>query len=590
MPFEGIAKGAESVVRRIRIGQLGSVLDLPFNLKVLIEAGVVKPIAPAKLVAVGTTLRRWGASPAAGIAASAIQRPDSIGLIDDAGELTFAEIESRSNSLARALREQGVKGGESVAVMCRNHRGFVDALFACSKLGATVLLMNTDFAGPQLHGVIEREQPQAIIYDSEFQGLLDGAEEDAPKISRFVSWVEEGDEPTEMTTEDAIAETSDDPLDPPDEASRFIILTSGTTGTPKGAQRDSPTSLAPLAVLLSRIPLRSEGRTVIATPMFHSWGFMHFTLGLALGSTYVLRRKFDPEKTLAAVEENEADALIVVPVMLQRIMELDEDVRSGYELPSLRVTAASGSALPGDLAINWMDSFGDNLYNLYGSTEVAWASIATPEDMREAPGTSGQVPHGTIVKLLDDDENEVADGETGRIFVGNEMAFSGYTGGGGKDVVDGLLSSGDVGHFDEAGRLFIDGRDDEMIVSGGENVFPREVEDVLSNHSAIDEAAVIGVDDEKFGQRLKAFVVLSKGKDLDSDGVKSHVKDNLARYKVPREVEFMDELPRNPTGKVLKRELVEREEGDDSGAGDADDSSSGKKKSKSSKKKASAKS
>ena len=576
MTITGIRKSAEDAVRKVRVGQLGSVVDLPFNLRVLAKAGVVKPINPAKLVAVASTLRRWGASPAAGIAASAIQRPDAIGLIDDAGELTFAELEKRSNALARALSEKGVKGGESVAIMCRNHRGFVDALFACSKLGATVLLMNTDFAGPQLHGVIEREQPQAIIYDSEFQKLLEGADDDAPDLSRFVSWVDEGDDPSEQTTEDAIANTSDEPLDPPNETSRFIILTSGTTGTPKGAQRASPDSLAPLAVLLSKIPLKSERTTVIATPMFHSWGFMHFTLGLALGSTYVLRRRFDPEATLKLIEEHDADALIVVPVMLQRIMELDDEVKDRHDLPSLRITAASGSALPGELAIRWMDNFGDNLYNLYGSTEVAWASIATPEDMRKAPGTAGRVPHGTIVKILDDDGKPVAEGDTGRIFVGNEMAFEGYTGGGGKDVIDGLLSSGDVGHFDEHGCLFIDGRDDEMIVSGGENVFPREVEDVLSDHEAIDEAAVIGVDDEKFGQRLKAFVVLGSGKDLDVDGVKSHVKDNLARYKVPREVEFLDELPRNPTGKVLKRELVEKEE---SGGEDADGDSEGSEES-----------
>jgi len=226
-----------------------------------------------------------------------------------------------------------------------------------------------------------------------------------------------------------------------------------------------------------------------------------------------------------------------------------------YELPSLRITAASGSALPGDLATRWMDAFGDNLYNFYGSTEVGWATIATPEDMRTAPGTSGRPPRGTDVRILDEDGRPLPDGESGRIFVGNEISFEGYTGGGGKDVVDGMLSSGDVGHYDEHGRLFIDGRDDEMIVSGGENVFPREVEDLLAHHEAIDEAAVIGVDDEKFGQRLKAFVVTGSGADLDETAVKDYVRENLARYKVPREVEFMDELPRNPTGKVLKREL-----------------------------------
>ena len=568
----GTAMGA---AKRVQLGQLGSLADLPFNVRSLAGAGVIRPMPPGTLLQVGGALRRWGASPAAGISTAAIRHPDRIGVHDELGSVTFGELDKRSNALARALREAGVESGESVAVMCRNHRGFVDAIFACSKLGATVLLMNTDFAGPQLHGVIEREQPQAIIYDSEFQELLSGAEKEAPDITRFVAWADDGDDVSEPRTEKAIQETSDAPLDPPDEPSRFIVLTSGTTGTPKGAQRASPASLAPLAVLLSKIPLRAEETTMIAAPLFHSWGFMHFSLGLALGSTYVLQRRFKPEAVLGAIEEHGAQALAVVPVMLQRIMELDEEKRSKYDLSSLRVTAVSGSALPGELAIRWMDAFGDNIYNLYGSTEVAWASIATPEDMRRAPGTAGRVPYGTVVKLYDEDGKEVPRGETGRIFVGNEMSFEGYTGGGGKDVIDGLLSSGDVGHFDDNGCLFVDGRDDEMIVSGGENVFPREVEDVLSDHEAIDEAAVIGVDDDKFGQRLKAFVVTSPGKDLDEDGVKSHVKDNLARYKVPRDVEFLDELPRNPTGKVLKRELVEREEGggEDSsnGSGDSDE-------------------
>jgi fatty-acyl-CoA synthase len=210
-----------------------------------------------------------------------------------------------------------------------------------------------------------------------------------------------------------------------------------------------------------------------------------------------------------------------------------------------------------------MDLFGDNLFNLYGSTEVAWATIATPQDLREAPGTAGKPPRGTIVKLFDDDGKPVGRGETGRIFVGNEMQFEGYTGGGNKDVIEGLMSSGDVGHFDDAGRLFVDGRDDDMIVSGGENVFPQEVEDLLSGHEKIAEAAVFGVDDDEFGQRLKAVVVTKGDASLSEDEVKKYVKSNLAGYKVPRDVEFIDELPRNATGKVLKRELKDDGEKDE---------------------------
>ena len=271
----------------------------------------------------------------------------------------------------------------------------------------------------------------------------------------------------------------------------------------------------------------------------------------------MLKRKFDEEATLSLTAQHECTALIVVPVMMQRILELPEETLRQYDLSKLRVVAVSGSALPGGLSDRWMDLFGENVYNLYGSTEVAWASIATPEELRAAPGTAGRPPHGTIVRLYDDDGNPVAEGETGRIFVGNEMQFEGYTGGGSKDDIDGLLSSGDVGHFDEAGRLFVDGRDDDMIVSGGENVFPQEVEDLLSSHDQIAEAAVFGVDDEKFGQRLKAVVVTKGSKKLSEAEVKKYVKSNLAGYKVPRDVEFVDELPRTSTGKVLKRELRE---------------------------------
>jgi|RhiMetdeSRZDD1v2_1073273.scaffolds.fasta_scaffold15170_8 acyl-CoA synthetase (AMP-forming)/AMP-acid ligase II len=546
------------VGRRVKLGRLGPLSDVPFNVRTLAEAGVLRPVRPDKLALMFRVLARWGASPAAGITGAAINHPDEAMLEDEAGTLTFAEVHSRSNALARGLAAEGVHEGDGVAIMCRNHRGFVEATLAVSKLGANGLYMNTAFAAPQLAGVVERESPVALLYDAEFGGLLEQAAEAGSEIGlrRYVSWADGDDEVTDPRLEDLIESSDDRDLDPPGESSRFVILTSGTTGTPKGAQRSQPDTLGPLAAMFSKIPLRAREMTMIAAPLFHSWGFAHFTLGLALTSTYALRRRFDPEETLRATQDSGATALVVVPVMIQRILELSPETLARYDLSSLRVVAASGSALPGELATKWMDTFGENLYNLYGSTEVAWATIATPEDLRAAPGTAGRPPRGTAVRIVDADGNDVAPGKTGRVFVGNEMAFEGYTGGGGKDVLDGLLSSGDVGHFDSDGRLFIDGRDDEMIVSGGENVFPREVEDLLSDHGQIKEVAVIGVEDEQFGQRLKAFVVLSEGADLTPDEIKDHVKSNLARYKVPREVEFLDSLPRNATGKILKRELA----------------------------------
>jgi fatty-acyl-CoA synthase len=311
--------------------------------------------------------------------------------------------------------------------------------------------------------------------------------------------------------------------------------------------------------MLERIPFRTGWRTHVAAPMFHFWGLAQFMLGLMLGSTFVLTRRFDPQGFLDTLRQHDCDAAVVIPVMLQRVLALPEDVRRDYAFPNLKVVAASGSALPGDLAVAWMDAFGDNLYNTYGSTEVSLVSIATPDDMRALPGTAGRPAVSTRLVLVDDDGNEVQAGSTGRIFAGNSMLFEGYTGGGNKEVRDGLMSTGDVGRVDEAGRLLIEGRDDEMIVSGGENVFPQEVEDCLVGHPAVEEAAAIGVDDEAFGRRLRAFVATSG--DVTEDDLKEHVKAHLARYKVPREIVFLDELPRNATGKVLKRELTEWQDG-----------------------------
>jgi fatty-acyl-CoA synthase len=436
--------------------------------------------------------------------------------------------------------------------MCRNHRGFIDATVACSKLGAGALYLNTAFAGPQITDVLQRESPAAVIYDEEFAGLIaDGAAERL----RFIAWSEPGSDPSDPVLEDLIGSTESSDLQPPLSQGRTVILTSGTTGTPKGAPREQPDSLEPSAALYSKIPLRARETTVIAAPMFHSWGLAHFILSLPLASTLVLRRVFDPERTLEDVARHRATALVVVPVMLQRIMELPPETIARLRTNTLRVIALSGSALPGELAIRAMDALGDVLYNLYGSTEVAWASIATPSDLRAAPGTAGRPPKGTVVKLFDGEGREVKAGESGRIFVANEMVFKGYTDGGGKEVIAGLMSTGDVGRFDAGGRLFVEGRDDEMIVSGGENVFPREVEDLLANYGGVEDVAVVGVEDPQFGQRLKAFVVPRNGAQLTEGMIQTHVRENLARYKVPREVVFMDELPRNSTGKILKRQL-----------------------------------
>jgi fatty-acyl-CoA synthase len=500
------------------------------------------------------------------IVAGGIRHGDRLVLIDERGELSYKQLDERSNALANAWLERGLEPGEGVAILARNHRGFLESVFAAAKCGSRIILLNTSFAGPQIREVAEREGTHLLVYDDEYGEML--GDVDLPR-GRFRAWAEDDSSSKDETLDDAIqgADTKAPPR--PGESPRITILTSGTTGTPKGAPRSEPRSLSLIGGLLSKVPFKAREVTELCVPMFHALGFMQAIVGIGLGSTLVIRRRFDPETTLDSLEEHHASAMVVVPVMLRRLVDLGEEEIQKRDLSSLRIIFVSGSALGADLTKRGTKAFGPVIYNLYGSTEVSYATIATPEDQEADPASVGKVVRGSIVKIFDDDGNEVPQGESGRIFVGNQTQFEGYTGGENKEAIDGLISSGDVGHFDENGRLFIDGRDDEMIVSGGENVFPAEVEELLAKHEAIQEAAALGVEDEKFGQRLKAYVVLQEGSELSEDDVKKYVKENLANYKVPREVVFIDELPRNPTGKVLKGELEDQSDGDAEGDDEA---------------------
>jgi fatty-acyl-CoA synthase len=255
------------------------------------------------------------------------------------------------------------------------------------------------------------------------------------------------------------------------------------------------------------------------------------------------------------IDRHKATGLAVVPVMFDRIMDLPDDVRNRYSGRSLRFATASGSRMRPDVVIKFMDQFGDVIYNNYNATEAGMIATATPADLRAAPDTAGTAAGGTEIRIFDNDFTELPPGETGQIFVRSGTLFDGYTSGTTKDFHDGFMASGDLGYLDEAGRLFVVGRDDEMIVSGGENVYPIEVEKTLVAHPGVAEAAVLGVDDEQYGQRLIAFAVLEPNSAATPDELKQHVRENLANYKVPREITILDELPRGSTGKILRNEL-----------------------------------
>jgi fatty-acyl-CoA synthase len=519
------------------------------SLTVLTRRGMLRPVRPDRLVRAGLAFRGWGTTPATPSVVNAITRADQVAVIDADGSLTWGELDRHTNALARAFTELGFEAGGRIGILCRNGIPLVEAMFAAAKLGAHVMMLNTSFSAVELGGVLEREEPRVLVHDEEFTALAEGV---SPAGTRRVVVADRG----RQTLAGLRDEQLESALDPPPEEGRVVILTSGTTGAPKGARIARAAGLEPLAWYLSVVPIQAGSTYLIPAPLYHAHGLGQFTIASALGCTAVLPRAFDAEDTLALIERHRAGVMAAVPTMLKRIMELDPKTHRRYDTSSLRVVVCSGSALDARLARSFMDEFGPVLYNLYGSTEVAWATIATPEDLLRAPGTVGRPPPHTRLEILDEEGNSLPPGSTGHVFVGHDMLFEGYTDPSkDRDRVQGMLTPGDLGHVDEQGRLFIDSREDDMIVSGGENVYPGQVEEVLMGHPDVSDAVVVGVEDERFGQRLVAFVVPRPGAELTQEDVLSFSHEHLARFKIPREVHIREDLPRNALGKVLRREL-----------------------------------
>ncbi|MGK5682561.1 AMP-binding protein [Actinoplanes sp. URMC 104] len=534
--------------------------------------GLLTPGPPHRVVRQFVALRRWKFGLAGELRQAAARSPGRVALIDESGSLTYAQLLDRSSRIASALP---VAPGDRVGLLCRNSAAMVETLIGIATLGADAVLVNTGLSASQLAAVARDQDLRLLVHDADLDpppGVPTLMIDDLvlkiavghrlprpPRVADPTPAPAEidprGGPPTASGPRGDPARATAPPgaparaIKPPARPGRTIVLTSGTTGVPKGARRPTPSGFRPLCSIIDRIPLRAGVRLLDAAPLFHAWGFAGLQIGLALRATIVLRRRFDPADTLETLAAHNCTALIAVPVMLQQIMELP------YRPVPLTVAAVSGSALPGDLATRFMDRYGDVLYNLYGSTEASWASIATPADLRAAPATAGRPPHGTVVAALDEDGRPVPAGTPGRLFVGNEMLFEGYTNGVARELHGGLLAIGDVGHLDEAGRVFVDGRQDDMIVSGGENVFPSEVENLLAALPQVREVAVVGVPDDAYGQRLAAYVVLHDDAALTAEDVRDHVRAHRARYCVPRDVVFLPALPRNATGKVLTREL-----------------------------------
>lgn len=527
--------------------------DRPLRLRAQVagqiaSTGMVRPLRPIRSMKQIGGLAKWGFNLAGGYAAAAGYSPDRVAVVDDRGSRTFGEMHERSRALAGAMADLGLGPGDAVGLLARNHAEMIETMVAAGRVGVDVVLLNAGLSARKIEDIVQGHRLTSVFVDGDLEPLIGYLHGD---IHRYRT---DPRAPGTTTTADLIAQGTNKFRVPPRKG-RLIVLTSGTSGTPKGARRPHPKGFGTVAALLSRIPLRMNDTMLIAAPLFHTWGLAALQLSTALRATVLLPSRFDAEDCLRLIAEHRVSTLIVVPTMVQRIIDLPAAVRERYDTSSLRVVASCGAPLSGTTVLRFSAAFGDVLYNVYGSTEVSWATIADPEDLSISPTTAGRPPLGTKVAVLDQHRRPVPIGATGRIYVGNHMLFDGYVNCPPPEEADGLLDTGDLGYLDVTGRLFIAGRDDEMIISGGENVFPRPVEEALAHLPQISEVAVVGVPDHDFGQRLAAYIVNREGAGLDPDMIRNYIRHRLSRFSVPRDIIFLPALPRGETGKVLKRLL-----------------------------------
>lgn len=517
------------------------------------RSGLISPMSPRASLQITAGMLRWGTSPAVGFSLGAARHPDAVAVIDvdDSTRpyVTFGDLDHLCDTLALSLLDRGIKPGTNVAILGRNSRGFLETITAVSRTGADLIYLNTSSSPEAIDEIIRDHGVALVVRDEEFS---DRIPKGIPTIST--------DAPSGIALLASLPRKGRLPAVP--HHGRHVILTSGTTsGHSRGASRSS-VPLDAAAAVLDAFPVKMRGTTLIASPLFHAWAWMHHRLATLLDATEIVMRKPDPQRMLELIDTHQVETVVTVPVVLRRLLELPRHIRRRYDLSSLRCVAVSGSALPADLAPAFMDAFGDVLYNLYGSTEAAFATCATPEDLRIDPTTAGKPLAGVHIEILDRRGRPVANGTDGRVFVGSRTTFEGYTDGSDKERSRGLVFTGDIGRVDDDGRLTIVGRADDMVITGGENVHPAEVEEVLSKNRDIADVAVVGVPDPVYGSALVAHVVLTEGTKPDEEILLSWARDRLGPNHRPRKVVFHDELPRNSTGKILRRALVGQDEPD----------------------------
>lgn len=479
-------------------------------------------------------------------------RPDDVAIIDDNGSCTYADLDNCGNRLANAF--SGALPNGRLAFLLPNCREAIYVLAAAAKIDASPVPINTRFQREELLYILECQGADAIVVDGALRDRVEGF---PGKI------VTRGDDLDSLLA--ASSPQRPRPLEREDQdEARLVIHTSGTTGRPKGAERNmTDGGIESMLAFFGRVPVRPDDVIIDPSPLFHALGVAGVALCLAFGATLVLMERFDPLRTLELIQKHRVTAGILVPVMLRRICALPAEERSRFDLDRIRWILCSGAALPQHLERKSREVFGPVVRNMYGSTEAGWVSVATPRDSQTHPGTVGKPIPGVHVEIVDPaDGNVLPPGEVGEIVIRSRAVFAGYTQG--QEAADQeaddrwrteICRIGDLGWLDDDGYLFVADRVDDMVVTGGENVYPAEVERVLDDVAGIAESAVVGVDDEEYGKILVAFVVAGPNVSLESSAIKAACRERIANYKVPKHVWVIDALPYTATGKVLRREL-----------------------------------
>jgi fatty-acyl-CoA synthase len=491
--------------------------------------------------------------------------PDRLGVVMGDVAWTFRELDERIDRIARGLRRRGVRRGTSLLVMLKNRPEFLLVSAACARLGAAAVAVSWRSRPDELAYLVNHSGARALVVEAALLDVVDEASRafEDPVVARNVYAVGPGARAGAFATpfDDLYAERGRyDAETGADDEAAVVVYTSGTTGKPKGAVRKFPKeTLAGAVRFLLETPLRTADVHLVACPMYHSTAFGFLSLSHITGATAVLLEEWKPEAFLAAVARHRVTTTAVVPTMLHRVLALPPEVRAAHDARSLRVVFSGGAPLSGTLATSFMDAYGDVLYNFYGATETGLVTLGKPADLRAAPGTIGHALPGNEVLLLDEAGRPVAPGAVGELYVRNKMLVAGYhrdAAATAQSMRDEYFSVGDLARRDADGRYFIEGRKRDMIISGGVNVYPVEIECALEAHPDVAEAAVVGVPDEEWGERVRAYVVARDGATLDHGELTAWLRGALSGAKVPRELVTLAALPRNPTGKVLKRELA----------------------------------